>query len=206
MCVEEIGRATAGADQGAIQNLVKGCVGIAVVTVFKGGLFFIGGQGGTGCVLKKIKDEHAPAGYRWSGPISVTMGGLEGGFIFGAEKITSIVIFNSESALDAFVGTGQLQLGVSASLAVGPFGREVAASIGVGDKGGVAPAVSYSTAQGAYIGGVIDGTAWKVNRKDMNAFYGKDGKDVEVRDVFDGMHETPYCAAPLFEALMETCA
>lgn len=207
-CVEDIvnsnGKGLTG-DKEVFKDLVRGCVGIAFVTLYKGGLFFIGGQGGSGCVLKKLKDPNAPNGYKWSGPVSVQMGGLEGGFIFGVEKISSIIIFNSESALDAFAGNGQLQLGVSASLAIGPFGRDIAASIGVGDTGGVAPAISWSTAKGGYVGGVIDGTAWKVNNDEVMALY---GQTVNAKDVFDGGLNlpTPKSAEPLVQALECLCA
>ena len=102
--------------------------------------------------------------------------------------------------MDSFVGDGQLQLGVSASLAIGPFGRDIAASIGVGDSGNAAPSVSWSTAQGAYVGGVIDGTAWKVNKEDITAFY---GTSVTPKDIFAGQNSAavPQSAQQLVGAL-----
>lgn len=53
------------------------------LTIIKVGLFLLGANAGGGCMLAKIKDDTDPRGWRWSGPVSVTVGGLGGGFIFG---------------------------------------------------------------------------------------------------------------------------
>lgn len=47
-------------------------------------------------------------------------GGLGGGFIFGGEKIDSIIILNTKSAVRAFMGGQQVTFGGNLSVAAGP--------------------------------------------------------------------------------------
>ena len=120
-------------DQMIPMTLIRHCEALAFITILKAGLFVFGGNVGAGCIIAKIPDPDSPNGYRWSGPAAVACGGLGGGFIFGGEKIDSVIVLNTKSAVRAFMGKGQITFGGNVSLAVGPVGRDLGANIGVSD-------------------------------------------------------------------------
>lgn len=186
------------ADKAIPLTLIKNCEGIAFITIYKAGLFMIGGQVGGGCVIAKIPDEAAPNGYRWSGPVGVKVGGLQGGFIFGGEKISSIIILNTKGAVRGFMGEGQIQFGGSLSLAAGPTGRDIAANVAVSNTKEIVPAYSYSVAKGAYIGATLDGVVLKINAKDCQNYY---GRPVTAESIMSGTETPPLACKPLYETL-----
>lgn len=75
---------------------------------------------GGGCVLAKVPDESDPRGWRWSGPSSVVCAGLSGGFTFGAERVESLILLNTKSAVKGFMGDDQITFGGNLSIAAGP--------------------------------------------------------------------------------------
>lgn len=180
--------------------LLQRCKGIAFINIYKIGAMMIGGNVGGGCVVVKIKDSSQPLGYRWSAPLSVRVAGLGGGFIFGAEKISSVIILNTTSAIQGFAADKQVSFGGNASLAVGPVGRDAAASVGLTDTRKLVPAYSYSLAKGAYIGGTLEGSILKVSDSDNREFY---GRDVSPTEILSGMVEPPPVCNVLYEALHE---
>lgn len=186
------------ADKAIPLTLLKNCEGLAFITIYKAGLFMIGGQVGGGCVIAKIPDESAPGGFRWSGPVGVQVGGLQGGFIFGGEKISSIIILNTKGAIRGFMGDGQIQFGGSLSLAAGPTGRDMAANIAVSDNKEIIPAYSYSVAKGAYIGATLDGVVLKVNHEDNQKYY---GRPVTADAIISGTERPPLGVNVLYSAL-----
>ena len=54
----------------------RNCQGIALLTSIKVGIALVGGQGGSGIVLTKTKDN------KWSAPLAVGFGGASFGFVF----------------------------------------------------------------------------------------------------------------------------
>ncbi|GBG28962.1 SH3 domain-containing YSC84-like protein 1 [Hondaea fermentalgiana] len=187
-------------DKAIPRMLLQHCKGIAFVTVYKAGIMMIGGNVGGGCVVVKVKDSSQPGGYRWSAPLSVQAGGLGGGFVFGAEKISSVIILNTTSAIKGFTGDKQISFGGSASLAVGPVGRNAEASVGLSDNKKIVPAYSYSLAKGAYIGGTLEGAILKVNDSDNREFY---GRDVTPAEILGGHVDPPPICNVLYETLHE---
>jgi len=154
-------------------KLIECCKGVAFINIYKAGVFFIGGNVGGGIVLVKIPDDTQPLKYRWSDPVSIKVAGLGGGFVFGAEKISSLVLLNTDMAIAGFFGGNQVSFGGSLSLAAGPVGRDANANIGVSDQRTMVPAYSYSVAKGAYIGATLEGAVLKVDEEECAKFYGK---------------------------------
>jgi lipid-binding SYLF domain-containing protein len=179
-------------------TLLRNCKGIAFITIYKAGMFFVGGQVGGGCVVTKISDPSSPLGYRWSGPVGVQVGGLQGGFLFGGEKISSIILLNTDGAIRGFMGDGQIQFGGAMSLAVGPTGRDAAANIAVSNTKEIVPAYSYSIAKGAYIGATLDGVVLKVNKEDCQNFY---GTSATPEDILTGKITPPQKCDTLYNTL-----
>ncbi|GBG24358.1 SH3 domain-containing YSC84-like protein 1 [Hondaea fermentalgiana] len=159
------------ADKQIPATLLRHCEGIAFITIFKAGMFMLGGNVGGGCVIAKVKDPNSPRGWRWSGPASVTVGGLGGGFVFGAEKIDSLIILNTKTAVRAFMGKGQVTLGGNVALAAGPVGREIEAHAGISANKKVVAAYSYSKAQGLFIGFTLEGALLVSRSKDNIKYY-----------------------------------
>lgn len=163
------------ADKRVPLTLLRNCEGICFITIFKAGLFFLGGNMGAGCVIAKVKDDTCERGWRWSGPSAVACGGLGGGFIWGAEKIDSMIILNTKGAVRAMMGSGQVTLGGNVSLAAGPLGREIEAHAGVSKNKEIVAAYSYSKAQGLYIGATLEGAFLVARNKDNIKYYGDQG-------------------------------
>jgi lipid-binding SYLF domain-containing protein len=187
------------ADKQVPATLLRHCEGIAFITIVKAGLFFLGGNLGSGCVLAKIKDEKSPRGWRWSGPVAVGVGGLGGGFIFGAEKIDSMIILRTQTAVRAFMGDGQVTFGANVSLAVGPVGREAEAHVGVSNNKEFVAAYSYSVAQGLYIGGTLEGAILLARSDDNKKFY--NDPNVTATKILSGEANPPLCVDTLHREL-----
>eukprot|EP00483_Globobulimina_turgida_P013383 UN13407 len=77
---------------------------------------------------------------------------------------------------------GQLKLGVDASIAAGPLGRDANIALTVNDKS-YAATVSYSMAKGAYIGFAIEGQGIVIRDDCNTSFY---GTKVKVSKILTG--------------------
>eukprot|EP00516_Mucochytrium_quahogii_P007543 CAMPEP_0203747608 /NCGR_PEP_ID=MMETSP0098-20131031/2699_1 /ASSEMBLY_ACC=CAM_ASM_000208 /TAXON_ID=96639 /ORGANISM=" , Strain NY0313808BC1" /LENGTH=288 /DNA_ID=CAMNT_0050636069 /DNA_START=856 /DNA_END=1722 /DNA_ORIENTATION=+ len=185
------------ADKAIPRKLLENCHGIAFITIYKAGIFFVGGNVGGGCVISKIQDPNAPLGYRWSAPLGVQCAGLGWGAVLGGERIDSVIIFNTPSAIRGFLSDGQVSFGGSMSLAVGPVGRDAAANIGVSQNKEIVSAYSYSIAKGLYAGISLEGTVLKVD-KDNEDFY---GQGVTTEMIMNGTVTPPASCGQLHLAL-----
>lgn len=77
-------------------------------------------------------------------------------FIHFTTKQDFIVILNTESAVDAFSGKGQVSLGSQLSVAAGPLGRTGEASVSVNNEA-FAPVYTYSKSKGLFAGISLEG-------------------------------------------------
>mmetsp|Transcript_21948 Transcript_21948/g.41170 ORF Transcript_21948/g.41170 Transcript_21948/m.41170 type:complete len:394 (-) Transcript_21948:1600-2781(-) len=159
------------ADKQIPTTLIKYCEGIAFITIYKAGFFVLGANAGAGCVIAKVKDPSSPRGWRWSGPASVVCGGLGGGFTVGGQKIDSIIILNTKSAVRAFMGEGQVTFGGNLSIAAGPAGRDIEGHVGLSNTKEIVAAYSYSKAQGVYLGATLEGAFCVSRNSDNKRFY-----------------------------------
>jgi len=184
------------ADKVIPTTLLRHCEAVAFITIFKAGLFMIGGNVGAGCIIAKIPDSDSPEGYRWSGPAAVACGG----FIFGGEKIDSVIILNTKSAVRAFMGKGQVTFGGNVSLAVGPVGRDLGANIGVSDTKEIVAAYSYSQAKGAYIGGTLEGAFMGTDNKNNQKFY---EREATAEQILTGEVPVPFKAMGLVNRITD---
>jgi lipid-binding SYLF domain-containing protein len=97
-------------------GLLAGAKGLAFITVLKGG-FMLAPHFGTGLVVARL-----PSG-DWSAPSAIGTIGVSYGPLIGAEIIDFVIILSSDEAVNAFAGGGQVSLGASVDIAVGPLGR-----------------------------------------------------------------------------------
>ena len=159
--------------------------GLAIISVLKVG-FGVSGKGGQGVVV-------ARTGHGWSGPSFVGTGGAGWGAQIGAQVTDFIFVLNSQEAVRAFSKDGNVTLGVDASAAAGPVGRDASA--------GVTPSAAiytYSRSKGLFAGASIEG-AVIATQKTANARYY--GRSVRARDILTGNVPAPARANNLRHAL-----
>ena len=172
-------------EKGVPPHVLRNAKGLAIITVVKVG-FGISGKGGQGVVV-------ARTGRGWSGPSFVGTGGAGWGPQIGAQITDFVFVLNSNRAVRAFARDGNVTLGVDASVAAGPVGRDAHA--------GVTPTAAiytYSRSKGLFAGASLEG-AVIATQKTANARYY--GQPVRANDILAGRVAAPARANVLRAAL-----
>jgi lipid-binding SYLF domain-containing protein len=168
------------------RSVLRNARGLAIMTVVKAGFIF-SGKGGKGVVV-------ARAGHHgWSGPSFIATGGAGWGPQIGAEVTDFVFVLNNNAAVRAFSRGGNVTLGVDASVAAGPVGRD--AQVAVAPKAAI---YTYSRSKGLFIGASVEG-AVLATQKDENARYY--GHPVSAAEILMGRVKPPPGAARLRAAL-----
>ena len=133
--------------------------GIAVIPgVLKAGFIF-GGELGKGIMVARL-----PNG-GWSAPSFISLAGASFGFQIGGEIRNVVLIFNTPEAVAA-AASGNLKLGVGASVTAGPVGAGIGANTEM-------PAVySYVSSAGAFIGATVKGSVLSTDYDANSNVYG----------------------------------
>ncbi len=118
------------------RSLIRKASGIIILNQFKAGFVF-GAKGGKGIVM--AKDDRTQ---RWSPPAFLTVAEGSYGFQIGGQSIATVFLVMSIEKLDRIL-RGKFKIGVDASAAVGPVGRDAEAKLGAG-----AAMLTYSIAKG----------------------------------------------------------
>ncbi len=160
-------------------EVVYGACGLAFVTTTKVGMF-LSVSGGLGVVMCRLHDG-------WSGPSAFGCGGVGAGLQMGAKITRSLLVLNNEAAVKAFTGGGQIKLGTSLSVAVGPIGRDFGAHVRAG-RGKVAACFSYAITKGFNLGVSMDGAILTPRDGVNTKFY---GKKVKVSEILTGKVDVP---------------
>lgn len=106
---------------------------------------------------------------------------------------------NYRAAVKAFFdGGGQLQLGVGASLAVGPLGRAADISASAANTNYIAATYAYSASKGLYMGYSFEGSKISERVNTNAAYY---GRPISARDILTGVVPPPQDAARLYDIL-----
>lgn len=134
---------------GLPQSMLAGAQGIAIVPNMVRGAFVIGVQHGRGVLLVR-----GPGG-AWQAPRMIQITGGSLGYQIGVQSTDLVLIFRTPQSV-ANVLRGTLKVGVDASAAAGPVGRQASAAT---DLPLQAEILSYSRARGAFIGVSIDGSS-----------------------------------------------
>jgi lipid-binding SYLF domain-containing protein len=167
------------------RHVLRNAKGLAIITVVKAGFIF-SGKAGHGVVV-------ARTGHGWSGPSFVGTGGAGFGFQAGAQATDFVFVLNNNAAVRAFSHDGNVTLGVDASVAAGPVGRNVEAAITPS-----AAIYTYSRSKGLFAGASVEG-AVIATQKDENARYYR--RPVRAIDILKGRVAPPAGAAHLRAAL-----
>jgi hypothetical protein len=91
-------------------------------------------------------------------------------------------VFTTKRGIEG-VADGKLTLGVGASVAAGPVGRQAEAAAGTN-----AEVFAYSRSRGMFVGVALDGTAISIDTKSNRSFYGR--RDVLPSEIMSGAATT----------------
>lgn len=147
-------------DQNVPDWLMQRAYGIAVIPDVLKGAFLFGGRYGNGVLTVRN------AQGRFSDPIFITLAGGSVGWQIGASSTDVVLVFMTQRSVQNFA-RGKFTLGVDASVAAGPLGRQGEAAAGVN-----AEIYSYSRSRGLFAGVALDGTVLAFDRGANRAFYG----------------------------------
>ena len=123
--------------------------GIAIVPNMVRGAFVIGVQHGRGVIL--VRD--AQRGWQPPRMIQITGGSI--GYQIGVQSTDLILVFRTQQSVNNLLNR-TIKIGVDASAAAGPVGRQASAATDLPLK---AEILSYSRARGAFVGVSIDGSS-----------------------------------------------
>lgn len=169
------------------QELMSKCRGIIILRQYKAG-FILGIKGGFGVALARDENTH-----EWSAPSFVKSGEGSFGVQIGGQAIDSILLIMNREGMEMLMKTN-FKIGVDASAAAGPLGRDAAVKIGPGTA-----ILVYSRAKGLYAGATFEGGMLLSDDDANERFYGKrlSSKDI----LFDRKVQIPAEAGKLIETL-----
>ncbi len=174
----------AAPDRGIPEVLLSDCKGIIFMKMYNAGFVF-GIKGGYGIVL--VKD---PVTKKWSAPAFLTYAGGSFGAQIGAQEIEAIYLIMNRKGINMLEKT-KFTIGVDASAAAGPVGRNFAGSIGPGTS-----ILVYSRAKGLYAGATFTGAAFMNDDVANHEFYHND--TITTQDIlFKKEVAVPKIAIPL---------
>jgi len=171
-------------DQNVPTWLLQRAYGVAVVPDVIKAAFLFGGRYGNGVLTVRNRAGH------FTNPIFITLAGGSVGWQIGASSTDVVLVFMTERSVQNFA-RGKFTLGVDASVAAGPVGRQGEAAAGV-----QAEIYSYSRARGLFAGVALDGTVLAFDRSANRAFYGR--QDVTTQMITSGAVTTTSAYARRF--------
>ncbi len=170
--------------------LLERAYGIVVVPDLVKGALIIGGRGGRGVMAVRNTDGS------WSNPVFVTLAGVNFGFQWGVQSTDLILVLMSRQSVEGISG-GKVTLGADASVAAGPLGRAAAATTDATFK---AQVLSYSRAEGMFVGVSLDGTMIRVDDDSNASAYGVSG--IMASQILEGRVASPPQSAMDFTAAL----
>ncbi len=159
-------------DQRIPEQLMQRAYGVAVIPDVTKVAFIFGGRHGSGVLV--VRDSRG----RFSNPVFVNLTGGSAGFQIGAQETDIVLVFTTKRGIENIAG-GKLTLGVGASVAAGPVGRQAEAGASTD-----AEVYAYSRARGLFAGVALDGTALTIDNKANRSFYATPG--LEAAQIIDG--------------------
>ncbi|KAH8121014.1 hypothetical protein ACSS6W_002074 [Trichoderma asperelloides] len=172
------------------QKVIENCVGLAIFTVMRTGLW-VSGAGGSGVVVAKREDGS------WSPPSGILLHTAGLGFLVGVDIYDCVLVINNRKALDAFTKV-RATVGGEITAVAGPVGMGGVLENDGKWKEANRPNFTYLKSRGFYAGVQVDGSII-IERTDENArFY---GETIGVTDILAGKVRHP---PPELKMLMET--
>lgn len=146
---------------GIPRSMLQKAQGIVIVpNMIKVG-FVVGGRHGEGIAVVRSTEG------AWMPPSFVNMTGGSVGFQAGVQSADVVLVFNTRKSVDGLL-SGNFTIGVDATAAAGPVGRQAAAATDGQLKSEI---YSYSRARGLFAGASVDGSAIKIDYAKTENFY-----------------------------------
>jgi SH3 domain-containing YSC84-like protein 1 len=161
---------------------------VIVVPGLKKAAFVIGGEYGNGLMSCR-------RGGAWTAPIFMQIGKGSWGLQIGAQSIDLVLLVMNASGMEKML-RNKVSLGVEASIAAGPVGRDARAATDAQLK---AEILSYSRTQGLFAGINLSGGVVKADEDDNADLY---GPKISPRDVVMGGTVKPPAATEPFMAAL----
>ena len=143
---------------------------IIMPQLIKGGFIF-GGAGGRAVLIARDKLTE-----EWSQPVFLTSLAVSWGLQIGGKSSQVILLIRTERGLEEFY-TSSVNLGVEASIAVGPHGATGAAATAPTLK---ADYLSFAKSKGAFGGLSLEGSTMRINSKWNAEYYGKEVRSTDI--------------------------
>ena len=153
----------AAPDRGIPGSVLAKAEGIAIFPGTLRGGFIVAGQYGRGILSVRDRQKNS-----WSAPAFLTITGGSIGFQVGGQATDFVLIIQNRRGLENLL-RNQFKLGVDASVAAGPVGREAEAST---DLQLQAEMLSYSRSRGLFAGVSLEGAAIRQDQDANERFYG----------------------------------
>lgn len=161
-----------GPDGGIPRDLLRRSKAIIIFpSVIKAGMG-IGGQYGKGVALRRDASER-----KWGPPAFVTLIGGSFGWQLGVQSTDLVLLVMSDVNLKN-IFNNRFTIGVDASVAAGPIGRDASAETDTSLATGI---LSYSHAKGLFAGLTIQGGVMEADMGANKSYY---GSDVSIVDIF----------------------
>jgi lipid-binding SYLF domain-containing protein len=176
-------------DQGLPQDLWEKAACVVVIPSLKKAAFVVGGEYGKGLMSCRHDGD-------WSAPVFMELEKGSWGLQIGAQSIDLVLLVMNERGMQKLLGN-KVTLGVEASIAAGPVGRDARAAT---DAQLNAEILAYSRAQGLFAGLNLSGGVLRPDTEDSQDLYGPDG--LNIKDVLaGGTIQAPAAARPFMQAL-----
>ena len=167
-------------------TLLKSCQGIIIMRQYNAGFVF-GGKVGQGIALTRdIKTR------KWSAPSFVASAEASFGLQIGGQMADAVILIMNRYGVESLLFT-KLKVGVDASLAVGPVGRDAEAKVGPNTA-----FLVYSKSKGLYGGLTFEGGFISQDDRANKTFY---GKKISAREIFQNEDDMPDEAKELIRTL-----
>jgi lipid-binding SYLF domain-containing protein len=162
--------AVSAPDKGIPKDLLEKAECVGVFPGVKKAAFVVGGEGGKGVfTCRTSKSEMGP-------PAFFNMGGPSFGFQAGVEEADIVLLVMNQEGTNKLL-MDKVKIGVDASAAAGPVGRNTQASTDILMH---AQILSWSRARGLFAGVSLDGMVVKQDPDDNQVLY---GKPIQARDI-----------------------
>lgn len=160
---------------------------VVVIPDLKKAAFMFGGEYGRGLMSCRRKGT-------WTAPVFMRLHKGSWGLQIGAQEIDLVLLVMNDKGIEKLLNN-KVTLGVEASVAAGPVGRDARAAT---DAQLTAEILSYSRAQGLFAGINISGGVIQMDEDDNAELY---GKAVTARQIPRGETKPPVVAEPFMAAL-----
>ncbi len=179
------------ADTRIPSSLLRKSHGVVIIRQYKIGFIF-GVKGGKGVALKRDKKTG-----KWSAPSFVTSAEGSAGLQAGIQAVDAILLIMNKRGLESLL-KAKCKLGLDASVAIGPYGRDADAKIGPDTA-----FLVYATANGLFVGVSLEGGILTQDNSANEKFYGLE--EVTVKEIFNNEVAVPDEAKELIKLLEESC-